>query len=161
MITFYFHVHMLTLSTYAAPHPVGPVWTSMPHFCHHVKGFYRLLLLHCPLPSGVLSTPYPYYCLCVYSSKPCMSFLLKLITYNIMQIVYGLNKIPSGNDELSFDATVYLPVHNHFLKWLTNIQNSNHLPQLERKRNEWWCLGQLAQFLFLVSSVLTNYYYYY
>ena len=31
VIAFYFHVHMLTLSTYAAPHLAGPVWTSMPH----------------------------------------------------------------------------------------------------------------------------------
>ena len=75
-----------------------------------------------------------------------------------MQIVYSLDKIASGNDELSFDAMAYLPVYDHFLKWLANIQNSNHLPQLECKHSEWWHLGQEAQFLFLVSSTLTYYY---
>ena len=59
-----------------------------------------------------------------------------------MQIVYGFNKIVSGNKELSFDATAYLPVYDHLLKWLTNIQNSNHLPQLKPKCSEWWQLGQ-------------------
>ena len=58
-----------------------------------------------------------------------------------MQIVYGLDKIASGNDGLSFDATAYLPIYDCFLKWLANIQNSNHLPQLEHKRSEGWHLS--------------------
>ena len=53
-----------------------------------------------------------------------------------MQIVYGFNKIVSGNKELSFDATAYLPVYDHLLKWLANIQNSSHLPQLEHKHSK-------------------------
>ena len=58
-----------------------------------------------------------------------------------MQIVYGLDKIASGKDKLSFDATAYLPVYDCFLKWLANIQNLNHLPWLEHKCSEWWQLG--------------------
>ena len=53
------------------------------------------LAVHCPHESYPLPIPIIAF-VCTVVSPAVMTFLLKLIIFNIMQIVYGLDKIASG-----------------------------------------------------------------